>query len=175
VRVTAIVLAAGASRRLGTPKQNVMLGGETLVERTIRIATEAGVDRTVVVVQPGMLADLPDRVENAEHEEGMAASIRAGVRVAEGRVLILLCDQTRITSEHLRALIATGAPIVATGYEGIAGAPAIFAPRFVPELLALRGDVGARGVIDAHRDETVVIPFEPAAVDLDSVSDLQKR
>lgn len=167
MRVTAIVLAAGSSRRFGSPKQSFVINGETLVERTIRVAREADVDRVVVVVQPGALTELADRVENAEHDEGMASSIRAGVRVSSGRVLILLCDQTRITSEHLRALIATDAPIVATGYAGIAGVPAIFAPRFAEELLAVRGDVGARSVIDAHRDEVVVIPFEEAAVDLD--------
>jgi molybdenum cofactor cytidylyltransferase len=157
-----------------------VLDGETLVERTIRIAREAGVDRTLVVVQPGMydrhscLSPAPDRqeclsyIDNAEHEEGMASSIRAGVWAADdSRALFLLCDQTRITSDHLRALIATDAPIVATGYAGVAGVPAIFAPRFFPELLALRGDVGARGVIEAHRDEVVVVPFEDAAVDLD--------
>lgn len=174
MRVTAIVLAAGSSRRLGTPKQTVKIDGETLVERAIRIANEAGVDRTLVVVQPGALEHLANRVENAEHEEGMASSIRAGVSAAgSDRVLILLCDQTRITSDHLRALIATDAPIVATGYQGIAGAPAVFAPRFHADLLALRGDTGARGVIEAHRDETVVIPFAAAAVDIDSVNDLQ--
>jgi molybdenum cofactor cytidylyltransferase len=171
VRVTAIVLAAGSSRRFGSPKQTFVLDGETLVERTVRIAGEAGVDRTLVVVQPGALPELANRLENGEHAEGMASSIRAGVRAADdSRILILLCDQTLVTSNHLRALIATEAPIAATGYRGIAGVPAIFAPRFAPELLALRGDVGARGVIDAHRDEIVVLPFEDAAVDLDELS-----
>lgn len=170
MRVTAIVLAAGSSRRFGSSKQTFVLDGETLVERTIRIAHQAGVDRTLVVVQPGALTELAHRVENEEHAEGMSSSIRAGVRAAgDSRILILLCDQTLVTSEHLRALIATDAPIVATGYRGIAGVPAIFTPRFVAELLALRGDVGARGVIDAHRDALVVIPFEDAALDLDSV------
>lgn len=167
MRVTAIILAAGSSRRFGSPKQSFVIDGETLVERAMRIAREADVDRTLVVVQPGALTEIANRIENPEHAEGIASSIRAGVRHADGRMLILLCDQLRITSDHLRALIASDAPIVATGYSGIAGVPAIFAPRFIDELLALRGDAGARSVIEAHREEVVVIPFEDAAVDMD--------
>ena len=86
----------------------------------------------------------------------------------------MLCDQPLITVQHLRALIASDAPIIATGYAGIAGVPAVFAPEFVPELLALRGDRGARVVIAAHRDIARVVPFEDAAVDIDRQDDLRK-
>ncbi|MGA8810385.1 MAG: NTP transferase domain-containing protein, partial [Thermoanaerobaculia bacterium] len=102
-------------------------------------------------------------------------SIRAGVRLAgDSRILIMLCDQPLITTEHLRDLIAIDAPIVATGYAGIAGVPAVFAPEFASELLALRGDRGARVVIEAHRDVTRLVIFEDAAVDIDSEDDLRK-
>jgi molybdenum cofactor cytidylyltransferase len=154
--VTAIVLAAGASRRLGRPKQNELYEGETLLDRATRIAREAA-DEVIVVT----------RAVNPFADEGMASSIRVGVaRAGSGsRILIMLCDQPRVTADHLRALIAVEAPIVATGYAGIAGVPAVFAPQFVPELLALRGDVGARSVIERHGAH--VIPFEDAAFDVD--------
>ena len=160
MRVVAIVLAAGASSRLGRPKQDVVYEGETLLARATRIAREVA-DEVIVVT----------RENNPDADEGMASSIRVGVRAAgEARVWILLCDQPRITAEHLRALIAVDAPIVATGYRGIAGVPAIFAPELIPELLALRGDRGARAVIAEHGAH--VIPFEDAAIDVDTEGDL---
>jgi len=161
----AIVLAAGSSRRLGRPKQDLVHEGETLVARATRIAHE--VANEVIVI---------DRAANPHAEEGIASSIRAGVERAgsDARILFLLCDQPRITADHLRALIALDAPIAASGYAGIAGVPAIFAPRFVPELLALAGDRGARAIIERHRDEVRVVMCEDAAFDVDEGGDLQE-
>jgi molybdenum cofactor cytidylyltransferase len=157
----AIVLAAGFSRRLGSPKQSLVLGGETLLERAARIAREVADDVVVVT-----------RENNPDAEEGMASSIRRGVTLAGpgARLLITLCDQPLVTADHLRALIAIDAPIVATGYAGIAGVPAVFAPELAPELLALRGDRGARSVIETHGARVVF--FEDAAVDVDTRSDI---
>ena len=163
MRVIAVVLAAGNSSRLGRPKQALLVDGETLLDRAVRIAREAAGE--VIVV---------DRTSNPDAGEGIASSIRVGVAAAgaDARILFTLCDQPRVTAEHLRALIAVDAPIVATGYAGIAGVPAIFAPRFVPELLALRGDRGARAIIERHRDEVHVIAFEDAAFDIDLPGDI---
>lgn len=165
MRVVAVVLAAGSSTRLGRPKQEIVVGGETLLQRAERIA-RAVADEVIIVT---------DQL-NPGAAEGIASSIRTGVRLAgeDARILITLCDQPLITIEHLRALLAIDAPIVATGYAGIAGAPAAFAPSLAPDLLALRGDRGARVVIEAHRDVTRVIPFEDAAVDIDRESDVHE-
>lgn len=154
-RVVALVLAAGFSRRLGHPKQNVVYGGETLLARATRVASEVA-DEVIVVT----------RENNPFAAEGMASSIRVGVaRAGQSRILITLCDQPRVTAAHLRALLAVDAPIVASGYAGIAGVPAAFAPDLIPELLALRGDVGARAIIERHGAH--VIPCEDAALDVD--------
>jgi CTP:molybdopterin cytidylyltransferase MocA len=162
VSVAVIVLAAGSSSRLGRPKQDLLFDGETLLARATRIAREVS-DRVVVVT----------RENNPHADEGIASSIRAGVLAAgESRILITLCDQPLVTADHLRALASIDAPIVATGYRGIAGVPAVFAPELIPELLALRGDRGARTVIEAHRDATVVIEFEDAAIDIDTEGDV---
>jgi molybdenum cofactor cytidylyltransferase len=163
--VVAVILAAGFSTRLGTPKQDIVFEGETLVQRAERLAR--AVADEVIVVTPQL---------NPDAAEGIASSIRVGIRMAgdNARILIMLCDQPLITIDHLLDLIATASPIVATGYAGIAGVPAIFAPEFASELLALRGDRGARAVIEAHRDVTRVVPFEDAAVDIDSEDDLRK-
>jgi len=165
VRVVAIVLAAGSSKRLGRSKQSIVLDGETLLQRAERVA-RAVADEVIVVT--GQL--------NPDAAEGIASSIRTGVRLAgdDARILITLCDQPLITAEHLRALLDVDAPIVATGHAGTAGAPAVFAPSLIPELLALRGDRGARSVIEAHRDIARVIRFEDAAVDIDKEDDVRE-
>lgn len=162
MRLVAVVLAAGSSSRLGRPKQSVVYQGETLLGRAVRLAHEVADE--VIVVTPE---------NNPDADEGIASSIRVGVRAAgEARILILLCDQPLITAEHLRALIASDAPIAATLYSGIAGVPAVFAPEFMMELLSLEGDRGARVVIERHRNKMHGVPFEPAAVDIDKEEDL---
>jgi molybdenum cofactor cytidylyltransferase len=165
VRVVAIVLAAGSSTRLGRPKQNIIVDGETLLQRAERVARSVA-DEVIVVTEQ----------LNPEAAEGIASSIRTGVRLAgeDARILITLCDQPLITAEHLRSLLDADAPIVATGYAGTAGAPAVFAPALAPDLLALRGDRGARVVIEAHRDIAVVVPFEDAALDIDREDDVRE-
>lgn len=162
MRLVAVVLAAGSSSRLGRPKQSIVYEGETLLARVVRLAHE--VAEEVIVVT---------RENNPDADEGIASSIRTGVRLAgEARILILLCDQPLITADHLRTLIASEAPIAATLYSGIAGVPAVFAPEFITELLSLQGDRGARVVIERHRTKMDGVPFEPAAVDIDTERDL---
>jgi molybdenum cofactor cytidylyltransferase len=178
MRVVAAVLAAGGSSRLGRPKQLLDYKGEPLIRHAARVAVGVGCDETLVVwgsVRPN-LTDLPvTLVENPAWSEGIGTSIRAAVSAAgkEARVLFTLCDQPLVTEEHLRRLVAADAPIVATAYAGAAGVPAVFAPRFRDELLALRGDRGARSIIDRHRAETMTIPFEDAAVDIDTEEDVK--
>ena len=163
--LTCIVLAAGASRRLGHPKQLVEFEGEPLIVRAARIAS--AVAPTVVVTRPEFADLVPHAVINEAPDEGIASSIRAGVNACDGDVLLMLCDQPLITSAHLRALVDAHAPIAATAYSGTLGVPALFAAEFRDELLALRGDVGAKKVIEAHRDLVAAVAFERAAVDVD--------
>jgi molybdenum cofactor cytidylyltransferase len=158
-----IVLAAGFSRRLGHPKQLVEIDGEPLIRRAARIAR--AVAPTIVVTRREFAFD--DALINEHAEEGMASSIRLGVAACEGDVLLMLCDQPHITSEHLQALIDANAPIAATGYAGVAGVPAFFASEFRDELLALRGDVGAKSIIERHRDVVVRVPLPEAEIDVD--------
>jgi molybdenum cofactor cytidylyltransferase len=169
--LTAIVLAAGFSRRFGSPKQLFVLDGEPLVHRAARIARD--VARTVVVVPAGApairdaLRDLDVTViENADAAEGVASSIRAGVAACEGDVLLLVCDQPGVDAAHLRALVDADAPLAASGYDGTLGVPAFFSAHYRDELLALRGDAGAKRVLLAHANDAAVLPLRDAA-DLD--------
>jgi xanthine dehydrogenase accessory factor len=184
-RTIAVVLAAGASRRFGSSKQLALVDGEPLIRRAVKTALDAQCDETLVVFHdPAVaeaIADLPVRlVHNAKAAEGMASSVRAAVHAAgPARLLFTLCDQPHIASTHLRALLATTTPIAATAYNEtngltVAGAPAVFAPQFRDELLALTGDRGARDLIDRHRDQATLLPCPEAAHDIDLKTDLAR-
>ncbi|MDR5709249.1 MAG: nucleotidyltransferase family protein [Armatimonadota bacterium] len=178
-----VVLAAGSSRRMGQPKLLLRLGGKTLLRRAVE--TALGVcGRVAVVVGPeadrmrAELQDLPvEVVENPEHELGLSTSLRRGIEaVAEAEaVLLLLADQPALTPQHLQRLVETwrrsGARIVACTYRGTVGPPTLFHRTLLPELKALRGDVGAKPILEAHRDEAIFVPLEEAALDVDTPED----
>lgn len=159
--VAAVILAAGASTRLGEPKQLVVLGSETLLERSIRTAREAGCSPIIGVLGASAAliqnrCDLRDAliVANESWPEGMASSIRLGMQTlaaaapyAEGVVLIA-CDQPAVTPKHLRSLMQSG-DLRASSYAGRRGVPAYFPAAAFGSLAALRGDAGARDILQS--------------------------
>ncbi|GBD28892.1 Molybdenum cofactor cytidylyltransferase [bacterium HR31] len=184
--VAGVVLAAGASRRMGQAKLLLRWGGVSLLRRAVE-AVAAACRRVVVVVGPdpdrmrAELGGLPVQVvANPDYAEGIASSLRCGLRAVldAPAVLVVLADQPAVTAEQLCRLVReyrrTGAPVVAASYAGTVGVPAVFSRQLFPELLALTGDVGARGVIDRHRDETILVPVPEAAVDVDTPEDWAK-
>lgn len=190
-RCAAVVLAAGASTRLGQAKQLIEAGGESLLRRTARLALEAGCAPVVVVLgyeAERMRAELSglsaEVVINAEWPQGMGSSLRCGVEFVCARehrpenILLLVCDQPRLTVEHLRALVARhaagGMAITASEYAGRAGVPAMFAAELVPELLQCMGDQGAREVIRRDARRVQAIPWPDGAVDVDRPEDLEE-
>ncbi len=189
----AIILAAGASRRLGQPKQLVRIQGERLLGRTIRVAKESGVDPVFVVIgaQQEVMGPEVERagvvaVMNPAWEQGIASSVRAGLGAlaealpeAKG-VLLLVCDQPKLTAEHLRALeaafdAAAGAAIVASGYDGIAGIPVIFPAGQFGSLLGLQGDTGARSLLRNPPVPLLTVDFALGAIDIDTPEDLASQ
>jgi CTP:molybdopterin cytidylyltransferase MocA len=179
-RVAAIVLAAGASRRLGRAKQAVAIGGETLLERAVRIALEAGLVPVIVVIgtEGEVAAKLAksgcEVVVNEQASEGMASSIRCGVERAralqvEGAVL-MTCDQVALRAEHLRALSAEMDRVTGSSYAGKVGIPAYFPAAKFGELLELRGDVGARELLRG----AAAVADEGLGLDIDTEEDLER-
>jgi len=189
-RCAAVVLAAGASTRLGQPKQLVRLEGESLLHRTARLALEAGCSPVLVVLgfeAETLRAELHglhvDVVVNHEWQEGMGASLRSGMEALRDSdpqphaVLILVCDQPRLTADHLRTLLArhqSARPVAITAsvYARRAGVPAIFSAKLFSALLASSGDRGARDLIRAHAAEVQGIPWPAGELDLDLPEDL---
>lgn len=161
MRAGAAILAAGASRRLGSPKQLLPYRGTTLLRAVIEQVCAARCDRVAVVLgaYAGRIApelvDLPvTPIANVLWAEGIASSIRCAVAWAMAgeldALVLVVCDQPRLTSAHLDRLIGAHAVTgraVASRYEGIAGVPAVFGADEYAALAALSGDTGARGVV----------------------------
>ena len=190
-RVAAVVLAAGASRRLGRPKQLVPFRGEPLVRRAAYAALGAGADPVVTVIRSGddavaaILSELPvELVENADAASGMASSVRSGVAHLRssvpdlGAVLLLTCDQPLVDAAYLESLLhawrRTGRPIVASEYGGLPGVPVVMSAELVDELLAVEGDTGARDVVRRDPERVATVPFPGGEVDVDTALDLER-
>jgi molybdenum cofactor cytidylyltransferase len=181
--IAAIVLAAGASTRFGAQKLLAPLGGATVVRSAVSRAVDAGVDDIIVVAGADAAAvtaaldGLPVRVViNANVAAGMSTSLAMGVAACAPRTiaaLVVLGDQPLVPAEAYDAVFrgyhAGGASIVAPRYTaGVRGHPVLFAADVFAELSALRGDRGAREVIerDARRVRIVDVAL-PAPVDVD--------
>jgi CTP:molybdopterin cytidylyltransferase MocA len=190
--VGAIVLAAGASRRLGQPKQLLLHGNEALVGRAIRLAKEAGADPVIAVlgaqhdrIRAAVTMNNGIPVINERWEEGIASSIHVGLRAVEGfapgsmGALILGCDQIRLTSGHLQGLLEAfcarnGGVVAASTYAGVLGTPAVFPRSAFPELLALAGDKGARALLTKPPCPLIALEFPGGEVDIDEPGDLEE-
>ena len=182
------MLAAGASTRLGRAKQLIDIDGEPLLRRVTRrvLATEPG-DCVVVLGHDaeriGAALDGLDvrmlRLRDADSE--MAASLRAGLISLDALcagALVVLTDQPALTAEHLDALCAAwrAAPAraVASAYAGVLGVPALLPRGWFEEIIALRGDVGARSLLRARSDDVTAIASPELAADIDRVDDIPR-
>lgn len=182
----ALILAAGSGTRMGEPKAQLLLAGQTLLQRAIQVARAAGCDPVFAVIRggvgdvaPGVL-DAPARlIPNPEAAEGMASSLRRGVAAlppeAEA-VLLLTVDQPAVDAVLLRDLLALaarepGRP-AACAYAGTLGIPAVLPRRLFPDLLTLRGDRGAKAIL--LREQAAALPFPGGAQDLDTPEDLAR-
>ena len=179
--VAGVILAAGASERLGEPKQLVEFGGETLLERAVRVSREAGLSPVIVVLgaRAGEIVTRCDLraaqvVRCDRWAEGMSRTLATGINaVAEtnaASVVVLTSDMPFVTAEHLMALTRKRGEVRASAYAGHHGIPAHFPRRWYPDLMRLEGDAGAR---DLLRDAPSV-ELGDDALDVDTREDLQR-
>jgi len=186
-----VLLAAGGSRRLGQSKQLIPIDGEALVRRTARRLLS--LQPTLLRVVTGCVGDeVSDRlsglplqiVHNPQWREGMGTSIAHGVKnLPPGirGVLIMLCDQWRVDSADLNALLEVWitdiSDIVSASWKedkfNIHGPPAIFRRSLFHELESLTGDQGAKRIIEKFSSKSAFVAMENAAFDLDEPGDLQ--
>jgi molybdenum cofactor cytidylyltransferase len=184
-----IVLAAGLSRRMGQAKLMLDWEGAPVIRRTVERVLAAGLDDVVVVTGPEAgviteaLAGLRLRFAvNPVPEAGQAGSVVAGIRALQPgttTAVIALGDQPTLPEDIIPRLVAvaaeTGKAIVAPSYRGARGNPVLFAASVFPELLALTGDEGARGVIVRDPARVALAHFDlPMPPDLDTPDDYER-
>lgn len=187
--IACIVLAAGASTRLGQPKQLILLRGKPLLSHCITTALEAGLNALYVVT--GAHADavkqivsghqLVQVVDHPHWENGLGSSISKGVSHVQksgtfNAVLLLLCDQPMLHAEILIQMVKLHqqypTDIIQCRYETGQGPPVLFPIDFFVDLLALDGQDGARQIIQANPSKLKYVYFKQGHIDIDTPADL---
>jgi molybdenum cofactor cytidylyltransferase len=191
--VVGIILAAGASSRMGRPKALLPIGEDTFVTRVCRTLLAAGVDDLVVVagadrdaVAAAVAASgLPARiVENPHREEGQLSSVLAGLAVADrpgvDAVLVHLVDAPLVRPGTARAVLdafrRTHAPVVRPAVGGRHGHPVLFGRRVFDDLRRADPSIGAKAVVRAHAEDVadVQVDDEGACQDIDTPEDFER-
>lgn len=185
-----VILAAGASKRLGCPKQLLVYKTQNLLRHSVDTALETGCQSVFVVLGANkelLKKELKDKpviiIENKSWEEGMASSIRSALQnitatiLPPDSVIFMVCDQPFVNSSLLLNLLATkqqtGMPIVASSYATKMGTPALFHKSFFNALMELKGDKGAGKLISDNGDKVAVVSFPEGIRDIDTAADYE--
>ena len=189
--IAAIILAAGTSTRMGTPKQLLQFQGRSLLRWVTETAIAAHCHPILIVVGAyrhqiqGEVTDLPVQiVENGDWQTGMGSSIRTGIQallnsnIATEAAVVLLCDQPFVSPQLIQQLKfhhdSTPHHIIASMYQNTIGVPALFNAALFPELAALSGSQGAKTVIQQHLYTVFTVDFPQGAIDIDTPNDYQQ-
>jgi len=186
-----IVLAAGSSSRMGRSKQLLEIDGQPLLCRCVEHALAASPSQIVVVLGANekphreVLEKMPvDIVSNFYWKTGMGSSIKTGLNYliqSNGEldaVILMVCDQPALTSEHLLKLIQKfhekKKAIIASSYSKSNGVPVLFGRSFFSNLLLLNDDQGAKKIVQQFPDQVETVAFPKGSIDLDTEEDYQK-
>jgi molybdenum cofactor cytidylyltransferase len=189
--IAIIILAAGASTRMGTPKQLLTYQERSFVRHITEIALASVCQPVIVVlgayaeiIRP-QLSQLPIQiVESLQWNCGMSASIKSGIELLNNlpqtieAAVIALCDQLFISPEIINQLVeayySTKKPIIASEYAGTFGAPALFSHIYFSELAALKEAEGAKRIINKHLNQVYCVPFPLGYIDIDTPKDYEQ-
>jgi molybdenum cofactor cytidylyltransferase len=185
-----VILAAGASTRLGRPKQLLPWRGKTLLQHAVETALTITTNPVVVTgCNADQLAAGVDHTQvhlvfNPEWEQGIASSIRCGLQALLDRtpppdqVIFMVCDQPFVSPGLLLDLInerqKSHRSIIASSYAGTLGIPALFDKTHFPQLLDLQGDTGAKTVIQGFPGEVAFVEFKEGEFDIDTEGEYRK-
>lgn len=185
-----LLLAAGPSSRMGQSKQLLKINGETLLEKSVRVALEVSSEVYVVLgasfeIHRQAIKALPVTIiENKAWEKGMGHSLKVGLAnlISSKRevdaVLVLVCDQPLLSAEHLNAILAeaksSGNAVIASAYAGTVGVPALFTRSMFGKLSSLGDSEGAKKVIRESGNAVATVDFSGGATDLDTAEDVSK-
>jgi molybdenum cofactor cytidylyltransferase len=188
--VSAIVLAAGMSSRMGSPKQLLRLAGETILEHTLKNVRASAVSEIVLVL--GFAADSVEKeistdrvkiVRNQDYQQGMGTSLRTGLAAVDQQAsaaLIVLADQPFVCPETINQLIVchqTLKPqIVIPTFNGFRGNPVLLDRSVFAEMQALTGDVGCRAIFGNHTENIHKLTVNDIGIllDIDSQHEYKK-
>ncbi len=193
MKISSLILAAGSSSRLGSPKQLVEYQGEMLVSKITRVALAVTEEVLVVLganeklIRPelnNLLQENTSRLQiktNPEWHKGMGNSISFGVQALSEKsdaILILLCDQPFVKQGIMQKMLQLFAnqhhSIVACKYANQLGVPILFDKKYFPRLIQLDGDSGAKAILKDYRDEIISIDFPEGIYDIDTQEDINK-
>lgn len=186
-----MLLAAGASARLGTPKQLLPYKTSTLLEHALDIALQAKAHPVIAVlgankdlIKGSLKSNKAVFVINNAWQEGMASSIRCGlqkileIKPAIEAVIFLVCDQPYVSKKLLQQLIdahlTSGRPIVASHYKNNTGTPALFHSSLFSAIMNLKGDAGAKKILQQYPEMVAIIDFPLGEIDIDTSGDYEK-
>ena len=185
-----LILAAGSSSRMGTSKQLLDIHGQKLLTRSVNAALSVSENVTVVLgfdreQHSKLLETLPLHiVENRDWARGMGNSLKVGLAAVLHKtqnaeeILIMVCDQPTVSSLHLQNIIArtnqTDKTIVASGYSGTFGVPALFKRAQFERLERIDDKDGARMVIRQFPQSVEAIDFPGGEIDLDTPEDYER-
>jgi molybdenum cofactor cytidylyltransferase len=187
--ISSIILAAGMSSRMGTPKQLIKIGTKSLLRITTENVLASNVDEVIVVTgyhapEIGMeVKDLPVKViYNSGYVRGQGTSLAAGVKALHpdaSAFLVFNCDQPLIGADLINRLVKefykSGLPALRPVFRGYPGHPVIISSSLAYELKNLSGDEGARENLSRLGDKLLKLPVENEAVvfDVDTPEDLE--
>jgi len=186
----AIILAAGRSSRLGSPKQLLQFHHKTLLQHTIDAFKVVGAKPLIVVIgghadavsasieQEGIVLEY-----NPHWEQGIASGIVAGLETMNARykeikqVILAVCDQPYVSASLFEQLFSTqhssSKNIVASAYKDTLGTPVLFTQKYFDLLLGLKGDEGAKKILRAFLEDVAQVDFPLGHIDIDTVADYE--
>ena len=192
-RVSAVVLAAGRSARMGEAKQLLRIGEQTMLERTIENVRASRVEAAVLVLGFGaesIRRELPAAllkdirvVINENYASGMASSLREGlaaVNLESDAALIVLADQPLVSPETMNEIVerfcGSDGEIVVPYYRGERGNPVLLGRSVFAEAMALEGDVGCRSIFAQHTKGILRVDVDDPGIlaDIDSREDYER-
>jgi len=187
--ICAIVLAAGASRRMGRPKMLLPFGEKTIIGHVVDQIIPA-VDQTIVVtpIHTNIAEALGNRpvtsIPNPDPDGDMLSSVRCGLRALPEPcrgILLAIGDQPAITtqliSEMIRAFDSSRGTIIVPTYQGRRGHPILFSVNYCDEILSQFDDTGLRGLLQLHPDQIQELdwPTDSILFDMDTPQDYQRE
>jgi len=191
IKISAILLGAGESKRMGVDKLSLLWGRETVLEHCLETFLKSDVNEVIVVLGPrdkrlkGLSRSRKVKaVVNPLFRKGMSTSIRRGLQTIHSNsqgILIALGDQPYLKTRTINALIRAfdqgKEEIVIPSFQGRMGHPVIFHHKYKKELLNLKGDVGGRSIVKRHPEEVRVVPVKSEGVvkDIDTWQDYVKE